>query len=82
MPDSVQPTAMTLKIPLRRKLSLVWSYAKERLQHLLLCFGRSLDCLMPRLQKVIERLSRSTDWNRPYGQMNVHACSRKREKIP
>ena len=32
MPDSVQPTATMLKIPLRRKLSLVWSYATERLQ--------------------------------------------------
>ncbi|MGD9874266.1 MAG: DUF1538 domain-containing protein [Kiritimatiellia bacterium] len=32
MSDSVQPTAMTLKIPLRRKLSLVFFYARERLQ--------------------------------------------------
>ena len=31
MPESVQPTSVTLQIPLRRKFSLVWSYARERL---------------------------------------------------
>lgn len=31
LPDSVHPTTVRLQIPLRRKFSLIWSYAKERL---------------------------------------------------